>query len=169
MVVARILGRDITTDLLLETGRARGFTKQGEMFSVWDMALLAREVLDTEVRVERAELLEDWRWVLRLLRGRGLVVIPYDCAPDSSVCLASGHRAHWGVVTGIITPSSSPPTQASALSGHPAYHLLQSEGDMEDPEEADRSDLVRLIVRQSKSMELAIYSRREQKISRNYQ
>ena len=100
MVVAGILGRDVSTDLLLETGRARGFTRQGEMFSVWDMAMLAREVLDTEVRVERAELLEDERRVLRLLRAGGLVVIPYDCAPDSSVCLASGHRAHWGVVTG---------------------------------------------------------------------
>ena len=56
--------------------------------------------MNLEVRVERVDLLLDTAWLVELLQSGGLVVLPYDCAPDSSVCLAAGHRAHWGVLTG---------------------------------------------------------------------
>ena len=93
VVVAEVLGLDVTTELLLETGRSRGFTLQGEMFSAFSLAELAREMLEVEARVEAAELLLDTSWLLELLQSGGLVVLPYDCQPDSSVCLAGGHRA----------------------------------------------------------------------------
>ena len=100
-MVAEVAGReDVTLDLILERGRTRGFTLQGEMFSATSLASLAREVLEVEVRLETADRLLDTGWVLEILQSGGLVVLPYDCAPDSSVCLAAGHRAHWGVLTG---------------------------------------------------------------------
>ena len=159
VVVSRLLGRETSTELLLQTARERGFTLQGEMFSVWHMAQLAEDVLQTEVRVEAAHRLEDTRWLVRLLRAGGCVLLPYDCAPDSSVCLADGHRAHWGVVTGLVAPTSSPPAPASVvLAEAPGCRLLQAGEDLADTEdECGRS--VRLIVRQSKSTELAVYSR----------
>ena len=99
MVVAEVMagreGReDVTMDLLLETARSRGFSLQGEMFSVFWLAQLAREMLEVEVRVERVDLLLDTAWLVELLQSGGLVVLPYDCAPDSSVCLAGGRLLH---------------------------------------------------------------------------
>ena len=160
VVGAEVLGLDVTTELLLETGRSRGFTLQGEMFSAFSLAELAREMLEVEARVEAAELLLDTSWLLELLQSGGLVVLPYDCQPDSSVCLAGGHRAHWGVVTGFLTPTSSPPPPPACrpLAGVKAHHVLQSSADL-DLVASQRPELVKLVVRQSKSLELAIYSR----------
>ena len=154
----REVRQDITTDLLLETGRTRGFTLQGEMFSVFSLASLAREMLEVEVRLETADKLLDTAWVLEVLQSGGLVVLPYDCAPDSSVCLAGGHRAHWGVLTGLITPTSSPPPTSRPLAGVRGHHVLQSSADLRMAD-SQSTDLVKVVVRQSKSLDLAIYSR----------
>ena len=156
--VRRELREEITTDLLLETGRRRGFTLQGEMFSVFSLASLAREMLEVEVEVETADRLMDTAWLLDLLQSGGLVVLPYDCAPDSSVCLAGGERAHWGVVTGLIAPTSSPPPTCRPLPGVRGHYLLQSSTDLQ-LSECQITDLVKVVVRQSKSLDLAIYSR----------
>ena len=107
-MVAEVAGReDVTLDLILERGRTRGFTLQGEMFSATSLASLAREVLGVEVKLETADRLLDTVWLLEVLQSGGLVVLPYDCAPDSSVCLAGGHRAHWGVITGRLQAASN--------------------------------------------------------------
>ena len=170
VVVAEVLGRrsregreereEITTELLLETARSRGFSLQGEMFSVFSLASLARDLLEVEARVEPASLLLDTSWLLELLQSGGLAVLPYDCQPDSSVCLAGGDRAHWGVITGLITPSDSPPQPACRpLAGVKAHHILQSSAALADSQRPELAELVRLVVRQSKSLELAIYSR----------
>ena len=158
VVVAEVLGLDVTTELLLETGRSRGFTLQGEMFSAFSLAELAREMLEVEARVEAAELLLDTSWLLELLQSGGLVVLPYDCQPDSSVCLAGGHRAHWGVVTGLIAPTSSPPRTCRPLPGVRGHHVLQSSADLQLAD-CQSPDLVKVVVRQSKSLHLSIYPR----------
>jgi len=135
------------------------------MFSADWMALLAREVMPKEatVRLEDASLLEDTPGLLRLLLGAGMVLVPYDCAANSAVCLAGGEKAHWGVVTGLLLPSPAAPhtryTQGT-LGGLSSYHLV-TETLLEEEETLARvkEGKVKLVVRQSKSLELELYDR----------
>ena len=167
VVAARTRGLDLTVDQVLEAGRRLGVTSRGEMFSAEWMASLAREVMPgMEVRLEDASMMEDTPRLLGQLLDGGLVLVPYDCAATSAVCLAGGERAHWGVVTGLLLPRpgrhAHPLSQLTAgtLGGLSSYHLV-TQGLLEDEEALSRVEegKVQLVVRQSKSLELEIYDR----------
>ena len=164
VMVARSRGLELTLDQVLDTGRRLGVTSRGEMFSADWMASLAREVMPgAEVRLEAASLLEDTPRLLRLLLGAGLVLVPYDCAANSAVCLAGGDKAHWGVVTGLLVPGHGPPPPRltrGTLGGLSSHHLV-TQAVLEDEETLARvkEDRVKLVVRQSKTLELEIYNR----------
>ena len=164
VMVARSRGLEVTVDQVLDIGRRLGVTSRGEMFSADWMALLAREVMPKEatVRLEDASLLEDTPGLLRLLLGAGMVLVPYDCAANSAVCLAGGEKAHWGVVTGLLLPGPAPHTRYTqgTLGGLSSYHLV-TETLLEEEETLARvkEGKVKLVVRQSKSLELELYDR----------
>ena len=169
VMVARSRGLELTLDQVLDTGRRLGVTSRGEMFSADWMALLAREVMPKEatVRLDDASLLEDTPGLLRLLLGAGMVLVPYDCAANSAVCLAGGDKAHWGVVTGLLVPGPGPPPPwltRGTLGGLSSHHLV-TQAVLEDEETLARvkEDRVKLVVRQSKTLELEIYNRSGQK------
>ena len=164
VTVARSRGLEVTVDQVLDTGRRLGVTSRGEMFSADWMASLARDLMPgATVRLEAASLLEDTPGLLRLLLGAGLVLIPYDCAANSAVCLAGGEKAHWGVVTGLLVPGPGPPPprlDKGTLRGLSSYHLI-TEALLEEEETLARvkEDRVKLVVRQSKTLELELYNR----------
>ena len=171
VMVARSRGLEVTVDQVLDIGRRLGVTSRGEMFSADWMASLAREVMPKEatVRLEDASLLEDTPGLLRLLLGAGLVLVPYDCAPNSAVCLAGGEKAHWGVVTGLLLPGPAPPHTRytrGTLGGLTSYHLV-TETLLAEEETLARvkEGKVKLVVRQSKSLELELYDRFTNKLS----
>ncbi|CAN8178473.1 unnamed protein product, partial [Coccothraustes coccothraustes] len=90
---------------LLETARARGYTRHGEMFSAAHLASLAQELFPC-----RAELLQGGlggpnrgRVLQHLLGGRPLLV-PYDGDSNHAPCSRRGHRAHWALLTGLLVP-----------------------------------------------------------------
>ena len=165
VTVARARGLELRVDQVLDTGRRLGLTSRGEMFSADWMASLAREVMpEARVRLEAASMLEDTPGLLRLLLGAGLVLVPYDCAANSAVCLAGGEKAHWAVVTGLVVEAGpgSPQTGAS-LGGLSSHHLvtramLEEEETLAHLATVNR-DRVKLVVRQSKTLELEIYNR----------
>ena len=73
-------------------------------------------------------------------------------------------KAHWGVVTGLVLPTPSPPPGATPLAGCEGHYLLgggagAGAGQLEAALATVTEDRVRLVVRQSKSLELQIYDR----------
>ena len=77
-------------------------------------------------------------------------------------------KAHWGVVTGLLLPTPSPPPGATPLAGCEGHYLLgggagagagAGAGQLEAVLATVTEDRVRLVVRQSKSLELEIYDR----------
>ncbi|XP_066206129.1 actin maturation protease isoform X1 [Saccopteryx leptura] len=93
----------IPLERLIKMATERGYTAQGEMFSVADMGRLAEEVLGC-----RAELLQGGlggpnrdRVLQHLVAGHPLL-IPYDEDFNHEPCQRKGHKAHWAVSTGVL-------------------------------------------------------------------
>ncbi|XP_006995902.1 actin maturation protease [Peromyscus maniculatus bairdii] len=93
----------VSLQRLVQVAMERGYTVQGEMFSVADMAKLAQETLDCE-----AELLcgglggpNRGRVLQHLITGHPLL-IPYDEDFNHEPCQKKGHKAHWAVTAGVL-------------------------------------------------------------------
>ncbi|EDL24196.1 mCG145392, partial [Mus musculus] len=91
----------VSLERLVQVAKERGYTAQGEMFSVADMAKLAQETLDCQ-----AELLcgglggpNRERVLQHLITGHPLL-IPYDEDFNHEPCQKKGHKAHWAVSAG---------------------------------------------------------------------
>uniref|UniRef100_A0A0A9Z061 Actin maturation protease n=2 Tax=Lygus hesperus TaxID=30085 RepID=A0A0A9Z061_LYGHE len=97
------LVRPTTVNKLLHIAQAKGFTKQGEIFSALNMSLLAEEVLGEycDVRLHQHDMLSccpDSVW--DLLLSHNIFLVPYDKDKDNSPGLHNGHKAHWCVIVG---------------------------------------------------------------------
>ncbi|XP_004459034.1 actin maturation protease isoform X2 [Dasypus novemcinctus] len=93
----------IPLESLVQVAKERGYTAQGEMFSVADMGKLAQEVLGCQ-----AELLcgglgspNRDRVLQHLIAGQPLL-IPYDEDFNHEPCQRRGHKAHWAVSAGVL-------------------------------------------------------------------
>lgn len=93
----------VSLERLVQVAKERGYTAQGEMFSVADMAKLAQETLDCQ-----AELLcgglggpNRERVLQHLITGHPLL-IPYDEDFNHEPCQKKGHKAHWAVSAGVL-------------------------------------------------------------------
>ena len=139
----------LTLDLVMQEARRAGLSKQGELFSAESAALLAG-LVGRAGRVEAAVRLADTAWLLSTLSTPGVILVPYDCGPDSAVVLASGERAHWGAVTGVLVPGPGPGITRVRGRADLSPQLLQAAGPASE---------VRLLVRQSKAIELSVLRR----------
>lgn len=93
----------VSLERLVQVAVERGYTAQGEMFSVADMAKLAQETLGCQ-----AELLcgglggpNRDRVLQHLISGHPLL-IPYDEDFNHEPCQKKGHKAHWAVSAGVL-------------------------------------------------------------------
>ncbi|XP_037675608.1 UPF0692 protein C19orf54 homolog isoform X2 [Choloepus didactylus] len=100
---------------LMQVAKDRGYTAQGEMFSVADMGRLAQEVLGCQ-----AELLcgglggpNRDRVLQHLVAGHPLL-IPYDEDSNHEPCQRKGHKAHWAVSAGVLLGVQSVPSHGYA-------------------------------------------------------
>ncbi|PSN31244.1 UPF0692 protein [Blattella germanica] len=113
--------RPLSVEQLFEEARSRGFTNHGEMFSVDDMATLAREMFEgscREIEVLAGGLGQDKKYVLHHLNSGSILLIPYDADANHSPCCRRGHKAHWAVISGVIVSGT----------GQHTYHLLARQG-----------------------------------------
>eukprot|EP00092_Neocalanus_flemingeri_P005901 GFUD01006352.1.p1 GENE.GFUD01006352.1~~GFUD01006352.1.p1 ORF type:complete len:385 (+),score=158.70 GFUD01006352.1:61-1215(+) len=155
----RVQGTSV--DRVMDMAREDGFTKKGEMFSVDNMAVVAKRLMECEVKVERASKLLDTKWLVDRLLREAIILVPYDCAPDNHPCQAKGHKAHWAVITGFLLPSTSLPPHTAPLPACPGFHLLStssSQGVQHVLHHTEQATIM-LVARQSKSVELGIWSR----------
>uniref|UniRef100_G3TTA0 Actin maturation protease n=1 Tax=Loxodonta africana TaxID=9785 RepID=G3TTA0_LOXAF len=90
----------------------RGYTAQGEMFSVADMSRLAQEVLGCQAEVLSGGLGSPNRdRVLQHLIAGHLLLIPYyDEDFNHEPCQRRGHKAHWAVSAGVLLGVSGVPS-----------------------------------------------------------
>ncbi|XP_049582436.1 actin maturation protease isoform X1 [Syngnathus scovelli] len=102
-MAAHLLGPPVDMHTLFGTALKRGFTAQGEMFSVRDMALLAEEVCGCKAEALSGGLVHDnaTRVVAHLWSGQP-VLFPYDDDYNHEPCEREGHRAHWAVASGVL-------------------------------------------------------------------
>ena len=151
----------LTVEDVLSVGRGHGFTRRGEMFSAAWLSVMTRELVPgSEVRLESAELILDTEWLLTWVTSGGLILIPYDCAANSSVCLENGHKAHWGLITGLVLPTDHPPPDTVQSFENYSIHDNDNKSLMFDSlNKNDRGASVKVVVRQSKSLELEFYNR----------
>ncbi|KAF6076744.1 hypothetical protein HJG60_001726 [Phyllostomus discolor] len=86
----------IPLERLMQMAMERGYTAQGEMFSVADMGRLAEEALGCEVELLRGGLggPNRDRVLQHLVAGHPLLV-PYDEDFNHEPCQRKGHKAHW--------------------------------------------------------------------------
>jgi len=165
LVALAMAGDNLDLEEVVRTAKERGYTKQGEMFSVEDMASLARSMLDREVEVVKSEQLLDSRLVMtRLSQGRALLV-PYDCHHNHSPAMLGGTKAHWALVTGFVMPASQ--VNVDYLEDNLGQEradnviLLQRNIDIERLLTEHQRPRIHLIARQSKSLVLGIWDTEE--------
>ncbi|XP_023715090.1 UPF0692 protein C19orf54 homolog [Cryptotermes secundus] len=111
----------LSVEELFQEAQAHGFTNHGEMFSVDDMATLAREMFQhscREVEVLPGGLGQDKEYVIQQLTLGGVLLIPYDADSNHSPCCRRGHKAHWAVISGVIVSATAQRT----------CHLLARQG-----------------------------------------
>ena len=87
-------GDNIDLEEVVRSAKERGYTKQGEMFSVEDMASLARLVLEREVEVVESKELLDCRQLMARLSEGGAMLVPYDCDHNHTPARLRGSKAH---------------------------------------------------------------------------
>ncbi|XP_013785096.1 UPF0692 protein C19orf54 homolog [Limulus polyphemus] len=90
----------ISVDKVLFQAQHKGFTKQGEMFSARNMAVLAEDVLKCNADVWENGL-SDTVAVLHHLAEGWPILVPYDADGNHEPCCKNGHSAHWGILTGF--------------------------------------------------------------------
>ena len=135
LVALTMAGDNIDLEEVVRIAKERGYTKQGEMFSVEDMASLARTVLDREVEVvETSQLLDSLQVMSRLSQGRA-VLVPYDCDHNHTPSMLGGTKAHWALITGFLLSASQVNLVNLDTRGHQEradnLTLLQGNIDME--------------------------------------
>lgn len=105
----------IPLEKLVQVAMERGYTAQGEMFSVADMGKLAQEALGCQVEhlcgglggPNRARVLQ------HLVSGHPLL-IPYDEDFNHEPCQRKGHKAHWAVSAGVLLGVQAVPSPGYA-------------------------------------------------------
>lgn len=150
-------------DKVMEIAKVNGYTNRGEMFSVKDMAALAKQVIpEKKVTREKVEMLKDNFWLVDTLLSGALMLVPYDCSPNNSPTVANGHKAHWALLTGFFLSSSSLLTSCTLLPGLPNFYLLPpgSSSDLLQSNTLPNADIL-LVARQSKTLPLNIWSKNQ--------
>jgi len=92
-------GEEVSVDKVQELAIKKGYSKQGEMFSVENMADLATTILDTEAMIASTDAVSD---MVDELLGGWLLLVPYDCAHNHHPAMLQGRKAHWALITGFV-------------------------------------------------------------------
>jgi len=152
-LAAATRGLTSTPGEVQELAIKRRFSLQGEMFSASDMADLSKEVLGGG-EVMSITLLRDKDWLVNVLAEGRQMLIPYDCAANHSPCLEGGKKAHWALVVGIAWQAVS--CKGTLLDLAPGWSWQD-----DAPAPSEIKDEVMLLARQSKSLVLGLWDRKD--------
>lgn len=90
---------DVVSDIF-KVAKERGYTYNGEMFSVNNLCELANYFTKYSASIYNGDLNNDY--IKDFLVNGGYMLVPYDADKNHSPCLTNGHKAHWAAISGII-------------------------------------------------------------------
>lgn len=120
-----------SVDQLQRLAKQLHYTIQGEMYSAENLADLInkgfRERFQVEAKVERGprDLILSFEKLVEFFTDpdhHKLLLIPYDADRDQRPCNGRGHKAHWGVITGIA--SFLPPYKLMSAISNSDKHII---------------------------------------------
>lgn len=91
---------------LLHEAQVKGYSYQGEMFSVDDMASLAKAMIPNITTQIITGLLDKRDAVIHSLARGAILLVPYDADRNHQPCCRKGHKAHWAAVCGALVCSN---------------------------------------------------------------
>lgn len=92
-------GKRCTAQEILAGAKSLRFTKNGEMFSACNMAILAESLLGCKATVV-SDVFENKKDVLSCISRGFPVLFPYDADKNHQPCLNNGRNAHWALLNG---------------------------------------------------------------------
>ncbi|XP_038162258.1 UPF0692 protein C19orf54 homolog [Cyprinodon tularosa] len=151
----------IDIETVVQTAVRRGYTAQGEMFSAFNMALLAEEVC-----VCKAELLSgglsgrNAEAIIRHLCSGQPVLIPYDEDFNHEPCQRSGHRAHWAVASGVLLGLDQGTVNVEHNQPDPTlpWLYLSTNSNLPCPINSTSATEVHILAKQGKSLRYQLWS-----------
>ena len=166
-------GEEVQVDNVQELAIDKGYSKQGEMFSVSDMADLASTVLGTSAIISATSVLSDNEWVVEQLGGGWLLLVPYDCAHNHHPAMEGGRKAHWALITGfaiaIDASEDISDIGTDTATENSNVHMMTGIPDKEKLGRliAGNTAKLLLLARQSKSLVLGLWDKEELVSSNN--
>lgn len=91
---------NVSVDDILDLAKHSNFTKEGEMFSAFNMANLAATLLDCDAFVID-DLYDNKETILSNICDGYPILIPYDADKNHFPCVNKGLTAHWAVISGL--------------------------------------------------------------------
>eukprot|EP00118_Oscarella_pearsei_P011118 m.72221 g.72221 ORF g.72221 m.72221 type:complete len:166 (+) comp35788_c0_seq2:166-663(+) len=82
---------------LLQLARELGYTRHGEMFSVYHLSDLAAKYFRCKAEIVSCPLRDPKKLIEEMLCGK-IYLIPYDKDKNNEPCLMGGHKAHWAIL-----------------------------------------------------------------------
>ncbi|XP_061193725.1 actin maturation protease-like [Saccostrea echinata] len=101
-MAAQMLKKEMAATQILEFSQKKGLSLQGELFSAYDMAKLAEEILDCTATVLDMKDSGSRKSLLGHIANNHPVLVPYDGDKNNGPCLKNGNKAHWAVLTGFL-------------------------------------------------------------------
>ncbi|ODM87201.1 hypothetical protein Ocin01_19478 [Orchesella cincta] len=117
-------GAHIDPKIILDEAITRGYSKQGEMFSIVEMQTLAEKFgncQQSSAKPMQVHCLHEL--INNILMGRP-ALIPYDADYNHSPALRKGHAAHWAVIHGLANRISL--SKLGLLAENPEFKVLMS-------------------------------------------
>jgi len=151
-------GEEVSVDKVQELAIKKGYSKQGEMFSVENMADLATTVLDREAMVAST----DVDMVAELLGG-WMLLVPYDCAHNHHPAMLQGRKAHWALITGFVLAVDAAEDIADIGNSEDNVVIVKEIKDSGKLDKilAQHNTKKLLVARQSKSLVLGLWDMKE--------
>jgi len=154
-------GEEVSVDKVQELAIKKGYSKQGEMFSVENMADLATTILDNESMIAVSDSID---MVSELLDG-WILLVPYDCAHNHYPAMLLGKKAHWALITGFVLAVDAAEDIADVGNDNSEDNVVIVK-EIKDKDKlvkilAHHSTKLLLVARQSKSLVLGLWDMKE--------
>jgi len=158
-------GEKVAVDKVQEVAIMKGYSKQGEMFSVDNMAELAKTILGRETMIASTDDLSDSMKLVDDMEEGWVLLVPYDCAHNHSPAMLQGKKAHWALITGFILAVDNA-EEISDIGPHIMEDHISIVKEIVDKEKLAKllshpDSKLLLVARQSKSLVLGLWDKEE--------
>jgi len=168
-------GEGVSVDKVQEMAISKGYTKQGEMFSVDNMSYLASSILGKAAVISSTAAMCDSWWVVEQLTAGWQLLVPYDCAHNHHPAVLGGRKAHWALITGfvLLVDATEDITDVKTVTSDGNKHVRILTGEAENDKErlntliGNKAGKLLLVARQSKSLVLGLWDKEELVSSNN--